>query len=404
MKTRKYRSMETTFPVTRREFVKTVGVCSAAAGTIVLGVPSPLDAQTPAPPPPETNIDDFMKVPKGKHALPGPFPGRVIEVKDPKSLVDDKIDAKAVAAMFERGVKALTQKDMKGAFDLFFEPGDVIGIKVNPVGPPLINTHVELTQAVVAWLIANKVAPDHIVVWDRFDYMLKDAGYVADAFPKGVRIEGLQTMDEAGNKWKDANGDHVSLNNFDKDVFYFAKGIVGKGVKGYPNDEFYLNQHVYNGEYSYFGKLVTKRLTKIINLAAFKNTGPGISMATKNVGYGSLCNTGRLHAPLFFNVCTEVLAAPVIREKLVLNVTEALRAQYDGGPDKNAQFVYPNHSLYFATDPFALDMICHRQLGAKRVEMGIAANTNPRFTEYLHYAERLGLGIANPDKILHVKV
>ena len=68
-------------------------------------------------------------------------------------------------------------------------------------------------------------------------------------------------------------------------------------------------------------------------------------MATKNMGYGSVCNTGRLHAPLFFNVCTEVLAAPVIREKLVLNVTDGLRAQYDGGPDKNAQFVYPNHSL-----------------------------------------------------------
>lgn len=404
MKRRTYRSMQTTFPVTRREFVKTVGAASAAAGTIVLGVPQAADAQTPAPAPPETNINDFMKVPKGKHALPGPFPGRVIEVKDPKSLVDDKIDAKVVASMFERGLRTLTQKDMTGAFGLFFEPGDVIGIKVNPVGPPLINTHVELAQAVVAWLIANKVAPDHIVIWDRFDYMLKDAGYTPDAFPKGVRIEGLQTMDENGNTWKDANGNHVSLNNFDKDVFYFAKGIVGKGVKGYPSDEFYLNQHVYNGEYSYFGKLVTKQLTKIINLAAFKNTGPGISMATKNMGYGSLCNTGRLHAPLFFNVCTEVLAAPVIREKLVLNVTEAIRAQYDGGPDKNAQFVYPNHSIFLATDPFAMDMVCHRQLGAKRVEMGIAANTNPRFTDYLHYAERLGLGVANPDKIVHVKV
>ena len=98
---------------------------------------------------------------------------------------------------------------------------------------------------------------------------------------------------------------------------------MGKGVKGYKDDEFYLNQHVYNGEYSYFGKLVTKQLTKIVNLAAYKNTGAGISMATKNMGYGSLCNTGRLHAPLFFNVCTEVLAAPVVREKLVLNVTEA---------------------------------------------------------------------------------
>ena len=211
-------------------------------------------------------------------------------------------------------------------------------------------------------------------------------------------------MDETGNTWKDANGNHVSADKFDKDVYYFAKGIVGKGVQGYKDDEFYLNQHVFNGEYSYFGKLVTQQLTKIVNLAAYKNTGDGISMATKNLGYGSLCNTGRLHAPLFFNVCTEVLAAPAVRDKLVLNVTEALRAQYDGGPDMNAQFVYPNHSLFFATDPFALDMVCHRELVAKRKAMGVAVNEHPRFTDYLHYAQGLGLGIAAPEKITYVKV
>ena len=399
-----YQPMPTSTDVTRREFVK-IGAVSAVAGGIVLGVPSMADAQQPPiPAPPETNIDDFMKVPKGKHALPGPFPGRVVEVKDPRSLVDDKIDAKVVGDMFERGIRTLTGQDMKQSYALLFEPGDVIGIKVNPVGPPLINTHIELTQAVVKWLIDNKVPPDHIVIWDRFDYMLKDAGYTPDQFSKGVRVEGLQTMDETGNTWKDAKGNHVSLDNFDKDVFYFAKGIVGKNVRGYKDDEFYLNQHVFNGEYSYFGKLLTKRLTRIVNLAAFKNTGAGISMATKNMGYGSVCNTGRLHAPLFFNVCTEVLAAPTVREKLVLNITDGLRGQYDGGPDKNAQFVYANHSLYFATDPFALDMICHRQLVAKRKEMGVAVNENPRFTDYLHYAERLGLGIANTEKISYVKV
>lgn len=400
---RSYRSMETTPPVTRREFVKSVGVCSAAAGTIVLGVPAPGDAQQTPPAAPDTNIDDFMKVPKGRHALPGAFPGRVVEVKDTRSLVGETFDAKIIADMFERGVRTLTGKDMKQSYDLFFEPGDVVGIKVNPVGPPLIHTRVELTQAVVGWLIANKVPADHIVIWDRFDYMLKDAGYTPDRFPAGVTIEGLQTMDEEGNRWKDTNGNHVSIGNFDQSVYYLAKGVVGKSVRGYKDDEFYLNQHVFNGEYSYFGKLLTQRLTKIVNLAAFKNTGPGISMATKNLGYGSLCNTGRLHAPLFFNVCTEVLAAPVIREKLVLNVTDGLRAQYDGGPDKNAQFVYANHSLYFATDPFALDMICHRQIVAKRKEMGVAVNESPRFTEYLYYAERLGLGVATPEKITYVR-
>ena len=124
-----------------------------------------------------------MKVPKGKHALPGPFPGRVVEVKDPRSLVDDKIDAKVVGEMFERGMRTLTGKDMKASFGLFFEPGDVVGIKVNPVGPPLINTHLELTRRRGRVAHRQRCPPDHIVIWDRFDYMLKDAGYTPDHFP-----------------------------------------------------------------------------------------------------------------------------------------------------------------------------------------------------------------------------
>jgi hypothetical protein len=385
----------------RRDFARLLGTCTVAAGGIVLGVPG--FGQEKAPPSKvETNIGDFLKVPRKKDSLPGPFPGRVVKVTDTRSLRDEKLDAKVIAEMVEKGITRLTGKSMEASFGLFFKKDDIIGLKVNPVGPPLINTHPEFVEAVIQWLTQNGVPKKNIIIWDRFDYMLKDAGFTPERFP-GIGIEGLQTMDETGNKWKDAAGNHLSINNFDKEVFYFAKGVVGKGIRGYPNDEFYLNQHVFNGEYSYFGKLLTKRLTKIINLAAYKNTGEGISMATKNMGYGSVCNTGRLHEPLFFNVCTEVLAAPVIRDQLVLNITEGIRAQYNGGPDKNAQFVYPNHSLYFATDPFALDMTCHRELVAKRKEKGIQSNENPRFTEYLRYAEKLGLGIADPDKITLVR-
>ncbi len=161
---------------------------------------------------------------------------------------------------------------MNESFRLLIDPRDVVGIKVNPVGPPLINTRPEVVDAVIKWLVDNGIPKSNIVIWDRFDYMLKDAGFTKDRFP-GIALEGLQTMDEAGNKWRGPDGKHVSIDNFDKDVFYFAKGIVGKGVKGYKNDEFYVNQHVFNGEYSYFGKLLTKKLTRIINVAAFKNTG-----------------------------------------------------------------------------------------------------------------------------------
>ncbi len=99
-----------------------------------------------------------------------------------------------------------------------------------------------------------------------------------------------------------------------------------------------------------------------------------------------------------------MLAAPVLRDKLALNITDGLRAQYDGGPDKNAQFVYDNHSLYFATDPFALDMLCHQEINAKRKEMGVTVNESPRITEYLRYAESLGLGVVDAAKMKIVKV
>jgi hypothetical protein len=402
MKKQRYTPMADSARLDRRQFVGSLGVCSVAVGGLVLGTPALLEAQTPAPAV-ETNVGDFLKAPKTAHALPGPFPGRVVEVKDKRSLVDEKFDGKVINEMVDKGVRTLTGKSMKDSFGLFFNTKDIVGLKVNPVGPPLINTRPELVEAVIAWLTANGLRRNQIVIWDRFDYMLKDAGFTADRFP-GVRIEGLQTMDETGNKWRGADGQHVSVNNFDRDVYYYAKGVVGKSVKGYKDDEFYLNQHVFNGEYSYFGKLITKELSKIVNLAAFKNTGHGISMAVKNLGYGAVCNTGRLHASLGLKLGTEVLAAPVIRNKLVLNITDGIRGQYDGGPDKNAQFVYANHSLYFATDPFALDMVCHRQLVAKRKEMGVTVNEHPRFTEYLLAAETMGLGVATPEKIGYVKV
>lgn len=401
MNTQSKHTIDNDYEMNRRDFVKTIGAGTVAISSLVLGVPS--FANSNAPEEVVTNISDFMKVPKGKFALPGPFAGKVIQVTDKNSLADDKLDSNVIAEMIEKGIRNLTGKKMKESFKIFFTRYDIVGIKVNPVGPPLINSHPEAVEPVIKWLVDCGLPKSNIIIWDRFDYMLKDAGFTTERFP-GIQIEGLQTMDENGNNWRDKDGNHLSINNFDKDAYYFAKGIEGKGVRGYKDDENYLNQHVFNTEYSYFGKLLTKKLTKIINIAAFKNTGNGISMATKNIGYGSLCNTGRLHAPLFFKVCTEVIAAPVIRDKLVLNITDGIRGQYDGGPDANAQFVYPNHSLYFATDPFALDMICHKQMVEKRKSMSVKVNEHPKFTEYLYYAEKLDLGIADVNKIQHIKI
>lgn len=402
---RRYESIKPALDPDRRDFLKTLGI--AAAGGLVLGVPDFAEdkPEVKAAPPAEveTNIADFMKVPKGPHAIPGPFPGKVVQVTNPRAMKDRKVDAAVVSKMFEKGMTELTGENLKKSFGRFFTKGDIVGIKVNPVGAPLINTTPALAAAVVAWLTSNGLPAGNIVLWDRFDDMLKEAGFTPDRFP-GVRIESMQTMVEEGKPWKNEKGEHPSVANFDREAFYFAKGVAGTGVKGYDSDDAYANQHVFTGEYSYFGKLVTQRVTKIINLAAFKNTGNGVSMATKNLGYGAICNTGRLHQPLFFKVCTEVLAAPWVRDKLVLNITDGIRGQYDGGPMPNEQFWYANNALYLATDPFALDRVGHDQMVAKRKAMGVKVNEHPKFTDYLGYAEKLGLGVGDPAKIKLYKV
>lgn len=398
---RHYSTLTDSLGFDRRELLRAAGAGAVLlGGRLALGVPV---AAAEAPPDVTTNIDEFMKVPRGPHALPGPFPGRVVKVVDAKALHGDRVDGEVVREMVEEGITRLTGKGLRASFRLFFTREDVIGLKVNPVGAPLISTRPEVVEAVIRWLADNRVPRRNIVIWDRFEEMLPAAGFTPQRFP-GVRIVGMQRMAEEGESFRDLSGRHISAGNFDPEVFYLARGVVGKGVRGYKDDEFYLNQHVFAGEESYFGRLVTQQLTKIVNLAAYKNTGNGISMATKNLGYAAICNTGRLHQPLFFKVCTEVLAAPCIREKLVLNVTDGLRGQYDGGPDKNEQFVYANNALYFATDPFALDMVCHRELLAVRRARGVTVNEHPRFTEYLRYAERLGLGVVAPERLRLVEV
>ncbi len=382
----------------RRQLLKAGGALGAG---LVLGRPAAWAADT-ARERPQTNIDEAMAIPRGPHALPGPFPGRVVEVHDPAAMADDKPDAHRIDAMFRRGLTALTSEDSGSSFERFFTRDDLVGIKVNPVGAGLISTRLEVVDAIVAWLEEGGLPRERIVIWDRFDYMLTDAGFTAERYP-GLRLEGLQTMDESAfaegadqSGWLDESGHHHSEGNFDDELAYWAD------VPG-PDDQNYLHQHVFAGRHSPFGKLVTQELTKIINVPVLKNTGNGISVATKNLGYGAICNTGRLHQPLFFDVCTEVLAFPAIREKLVLNVADALRAQYDGGPMPNASFTYRDDRLFLATDPFALDRVCHDRLVAKRKAEGVSVNEDPMFTEYLRYAEKLGIGVGDPARITQVK-
>jgi len=190
----------------------------------------------------------------------------VAQVQDSGAVKGDAPDAKVVQAMFRRGLEKLTGKNMKQSFGLLFGKDDIIGIKVNPAGGALQSSRPELVDAVIAWLKENGVPAKNIIIWDRFDYMLKDAGFTAERFP-GIALEGLQTMDEAAadgktednSRWLDAQGKHISYPQFDQDVFYWAD------VDG-PTEHALHESARGQWEALLLRKLVTQRLTKIINI------------------------------------------------------------------------------------------------------------------------------------------
>ena len=142
MSASRYRSIRERLAFDRRQFLKLGG---AAGAGLMLGNPAAWAADEEKSKP-ATNIEEALAVPRGEHALPGPFPGRVVEVHDEAATCAEGFDAAVVDDMFRRGLAALTGQGPADSFDRFFTHDDVVGIKVNPVGAGLISTRLEVVD------------------------------------------------------------------------------------------------------------------------------------------------------------------------------------------------------------------------------------------------------------------
>src|SRR5258707_2210513 len=72
-----------------------------------------------------------------KLAIPGLYRGRVAAVECPGAIVSGAYQPQNIQKMMRRGMTELTGAEgWTESWRKFFEPGDVVGIKVNPVGQP----------------------------------------------------------------------------------------------------------------------------------------------------------------------------------------------------------------------------------------------------------------------------
>ena len=374
--------------ISRRDFCRDAAIAGTAL--TVLGTRSLAQVQSP-PQKPSTNRADALKHPRVGQSMPGAFPGAVQQVTHAGALRDGAPDPAVLEAMVTRGLLGLTGlKAIDEAWHRFVGPDDIIGLKVNPVAGKLLSTSPEIVEVIIRQLRHAGIPLDHIVIWDRREFELAEAGFTAERFP-GIRIVGTERKDAAGS-FTTAEGVLLSEAMIDRDWVYWADCEEKYDVETLP---YMVNE----GKHSYFTKLVTKDFTKIINIPILKNAGASITLCLKNLAYGAITNAGRLHKQLWAETCAEVPAFPPLRDKVVLNIVDGIKGCYNGGPAANPQFFTDFKTILMGTDPVAVDRVGYDIVIKKRIEEKVQKEDTPRGRAFLTLAEQMGLGTADLEKI-----
>ena len=159
------------------------------------------------------------------------------------------------------------------------------------------------------------------------------------------------------------------------------------------------------GKKSFVSKLVSQQMTKIISVAPLLNENEaGVCGHFFSLTLGSLDNTRRFtgDADRLAMAMPEIDALPVIGDRVVLHVTDALLAQYQGGPAAFLQFSTVRNELWFSHDPVALDTLALKDLMFQRRLVG-APPMPTNFGIYTN-AVLLQLGVNDPSRIQIEKV
>lgn len=335
----------------------------------------------------------------GRLGIPGPYPGRVVEVHHPNSIVGGSYQSGPVEQMVSSGMQELTGADSPiEAWRQFFAPGDVVGIKLNPVGMPHVISAPDVLHAILRALEEIGIPRRDIVAYDRYGNQFEEAGF-ARWLPEGVRwTYGSPSFPRI----------QLDMDGYDRDV-YMEMPLVHPD---YASDYDLSDSHVRR---SYVAKFLTKEVDKVINLCVLKHhQSAGVTLALKNMSHGLVNNVSRSHVSPTANACgifiPAVVDLPVIREKLVLHILDGVKGAYHGGPGQSVgRYMWEHKTMYFATDPVALDKTGWKAIDKKRAEVGRAPiallkpDEDSRWlnaqVEHIELASNFGLGVFDDTRI-----
>jgi hypothetical protein len=294
-------------------------------------------------------------------AVAGP-PARawVVIAENARATVAFEPQPKIVQGMVDDGILKLAGKpDLKQAWRAFISTQDVVGIKVYSGPGANSGTRPSVVGAVIEGLLKAGLAPAHIIIWDKRLLDLRLAGFDDLARRYKVRLAG------------------AADSGYDENVFY-DNSVMGNLMAG---DLDFDRSGKTTGRNSYLSKLLTRTITKIINVSPLLNHNlAGVCGNLYSLAIGSVDNTLRFEesAERLATAVPEIYAKPALSDHVVLNITDALIGQYQGEQMSLLHYSTQLDQIWLSKDPVALDVLAIHELDRERQERKILmGNDNP---------------------------
>ena len=295
----------------------------------------------------------------------------VVEAIGKKVWENDQLNEDAVSELMDQAMMKLTgRSSAKEAWRDIVLPDDIVGIKINPLAGPELSTHSIIVDKIVEGLYGAGVLRKQIIIWDRFEEHLLNAGY--------------------------------PIRQDETDVRTFASDTEGIG---YDDEVFYESEkdsvarRENESTRSRYSRIVTQQVDVLINVPVLKHHAmAGVSGCLKNLAFGSVDNTRRFHGkPLYCNpAIAEILEHKVLKEKLVLNIVDGLVASFDRGPTYHTESAWNYGGIFISADPVILDVLVLQTVNQKREEMEL--DSVSKLANHISTASQLDLGTNTLDQ------
>jgi hypothetical protein len=302
--------------------------------------------------------------------------GRILVVEHPDAIRSFTPQVEPVQRMLREGLLRFTgERSVSAGWLQLVSTQDIIGIKVHSAPGRMSGTRPVVVSAVIELLFEAGIRPEQIVIWDRRLVDLRFADYYELAEKYKVQVAAAQ--EEA----------------YDKEIFYTSP-ILGRLVFG---DLEFDKKGDGIGRNSYVSRLLTKRITKIINITPLLNHNQaGVSGALLGLAMASVDNTLRFEEPeRLATAIPEIYALPELSDKVALNIVDALICQYRGEEFTRFNYATPLNQLWFSRDPVAVDALAIQELGRHRADQKSSKSTLQIYSN----AELMDLGVANTNRI-----